>query len=335
MLTISGNITANNLYVSTNSKQHTLMNRTSKDYSLITLKGIAMGAADVIPGVSGGTIAFISGIYEELLNSIKSVNLHSLKLLLSGRFADFWKAINGAFLLSLCTGIAISIISLAKGLKFLLDHYPILVWSFFFGLVVASAIYVAKTITKWSPATILSGIVGIIIAYSITIITPAEANTTYWFIFLSGAIAICAMILPGISGSFILVLMGMYKFILESVSEFKIAVILTFMSGAAIGIVSFSNVLSWLLKKYHNLTISMLSGFMIGSLNKVWPWKEVVETFTDRHGEIKPLVESNVFPGTYEQITGNPAFMLGAIALAIVGFALIFIIENIANKLKK
>lgn len=311
------------------------MKRTAKDYSLITLKGIAMGAADVIPGVSGGTIAFISGIYEELINSIKSVNLVSLKLLFTGKFAEFWKAINGSFLLSLFTGIAISIISLAKGLKYLLDHFPILVWSFFFGLVVASAIYVARTITKWSFSTIISGIAGIIIAYFITILTPAEANTTYWFIFLSGAIAICAMILPGISGSFILVLLGMYKFILESVSEFKIAVVLTFLSGAAIGIISFSNVLSWLLKKYHNLTIALLSGFMVGSLNKVWPWKQVVETFTDRHGEIKPLIEVNVFPGTYEQITGNHAFMLGAIVLAIAGFALIFIIENIANKLKK
>jgi putative membrane protein len=311
------------------------MSRTTKDYSLITLKGIAMGAADVIPGVSGGTIAFITGIYEELINSIKSINVTAIKLLLTGKFGAFWKAINGTFLLSLFLGVGISIISLAKGLKYLLDHHPILVWSFFFGLVIASAIYVAKTITKWNPATILSGIAGIIIAYLITVITPAEANTTYWFIFLSGAIAICAMILPGISGSFILVLLGMYKFILESVSDFKIAVILTFLSGAAIGIISFSNILSWLLKKYHNLTIAMLSGFMIGSLNKVWPWKEVVETFTDRHGEIKPLVESNVFPGTYEQITGNHAFLLGAVVLAIIGFALIFIIENIANKLKK
>jgi putative membrane protein len=312
-----------------------MLKRTVKDYSLVTLKGLAMGAADVIPGVSGGTIAFISGIYEELLNSIKSINLSSLKLLFTGKFADFWKAINGTFLLSLVTGIAISIISLAKGLKYLLDHYPILIWSFFFGLVLASTVYVARTITKWNLSTIVAGIVGTIIAYLITIITPAEANTTYWFIFLSGAIAICAMILPGISGSFILVLLGMYKFILESVSEFKITVILTFLVGAAIGIISFSNVLSWLLKKHHNLTISLLSGFMVGSLNKVWPWKEVVETFTDRHGEIKPLIEENVFPHTYEQITGNQAFVLEAIALAAVGFVLIFIIENIANKLKK
>ncbi len=311
------------------------MNRTAKEYSLITLKGIAMGAADVIPGVSGGTIAFITGIYEELINSIKSVNLSAIKLLFTGKFIEFWKAVNGNFLLSLFTGIAISIISLAKGLKYLLDHYPILVWSFFFGLVVASAIYVARTIPKWNWPTVASGIMGIIIAYFITVITPAEANTTYWFIFLSGAIAICAMILPGISGSFILVLLGMYKFILEAVGNFELAIILTFMAGAAVGIISFSNVLSWLLKKYHNLTIALLAGFMIGSLNKVWPWKEVVETFTDRHGEIKPLIEENILPATYEQLTGNQAFLTGAIVLAVLGFALIFVIENIANRLKK
>jgi putative membrane protein len=311
------------------------MSRTAKDYSIVTLKGIAMGAADVIPGVSGGTIAFISGIYGELLDSIKSINLVALKLLLTGKFAEFWKAINGTFLLSLVTGIAFSIISLAKALKYLLDHYPILVWSFFFGLVVASTIYVARTITKWDFGTVASGSAGIIIAYFITVITPAEANTTYWFIFLSGAIAICAMILPGISGSFILVLLGMSKFILEAVGNFELGVIFTFMAGAAIGIISFSNVLSWLLKKYHNLTISLLSGFMIGSLNKVWPWKKVVETFTDRHGEEKPLIEENILPGTYEQITENQSFIIEAIALAAFGFVLIFIIENIANRLRK
>lgn len=294
-----------------------------------------MGAADVIPGVSGGTIAFITGIYEELINSIKSINLGALKLLLTGKFAQFWKAVNGNFLFSLLTGIAISIISLAKGLKYLLDHYPILVWSFFFGLVVASTIYVARTIPKWKLGTVVSGIAGIIIAYFITIITPAEANTTYWFIFLSGAIAICAMILPGISGSFILVLMGMYKFILEAVGNFEIAIIITFLAGAAIGIISFSNFLSWLLRKYHNLTIALLAGFMVGSLNKVWPWKKVVETFTDRHGEIKPLIEENILPATYEQITGNQSFIFGAIALATFGFILIFLIENIAKRLKK
>ncbi|MFV0589864.1 MAG: DUF368 domain-containing protein [Draconibacterium sp.] len=311
------------------------MNRTAKDYLLLVLKGMGMGAADVVPGVSGGTIAFITGIYEELINSIKSINLKAAKLFFTGKFAEFWKAINGTFLLSVVAGIGISIFSLAKGLEYLLTHYPILVWSFFFGLIVASAIYVARSIKTWNVGTVISGLIGIAIAYAITVISPAEANTAYWFVFVSGMIAICAMILPGISGSFILVLLGMYKFILGAVGDLNITVILTFLVGAAIGIVSFSNVLSWLLKKYHNLTIAMLAGFMVGSLNKVWPWKEVTETIIDRHGELKPIAERNILPGTYEQLTGHEAWMLGAIALAIVGFVLIFVVEGIGKKLKK
>lgn len=308
------------------------MNRTIKEYLMLVLKGMAMGAADVVPGVSGGTIAFITGIYEELINSIKSVNLKTVKLFLSGQFTAFWTAINGTFLMSVFLGIGISVFSLAKGLEYLLNNFPILIWSFFFGLIVASAIYVARTINKWNLGTITAGIIGITVAYLITIISPAEANTSYLFIFISGAIAICAMILPGISGSFILVLLGMYKFILEAVGNLEIAIILTFLVGAVIGIIAFSNVLSWLLKKYHNITIAVLAGFMVGSLNKVWPWKEVKETFIDRHGEIKPLAESNILPGTYEQITGSNALLLGAISLAVVGFALIFVIEGFTKK---
>ncbi len=293
-----------------------------------------MGAADVVPGVSGGTIAFISGIYQELIDSIKSVNVSSLKLLFSGKVKDFWKAINANFLFSVVIGIGISVLSLAKLMKYLLDHQPILIWSFFFGLVIASAIYVAKDIKGWKAGTIISLVAGIAVAYAITVITPAEAHTGYGFIFISGAIAICAMILPGISGSFILVLLGMYKFILGAVSDFNLPVIIVFLSGAVIGIVSFSNVLSWLLKKYYNLTITLLSGFMIGSLNKVWPWKEVVKTFTDRHGEIKPLIEKNVLPGRYLEATGHDSQLVFAVSLAIFGFALIFLIEGITKQIK-
>ncbi len=311
------------------------MNRTAKDYLLLVLKGIGMGAADVVPGVSGGTIAFITGIYEELINSIKAINLKAIKLLLGGKISEFWKAINGTFLVSVLLGIAISIFSLAKGLKFLLDHYPILVWSFFFGLIIASAIYVVRSVNKWEVSNVIAGIAGIIVAYFITIISPAEAHASYWFIFISGAIAICAMILPGISGSFILVLLGMYKFILDAVGNLQLTVLIIFVLGAALGIISFSNVLSWLLKKFHNQTIALLAGFMVGSLNKVWPWKEVTQTFTDRHGEVKPLVEENILPGTYEQITGNNAFLLGAVILAVFGFALIFIIEGLTKPKKK
>lgn len=294
-----------------------------------------MGAADVVPGVSGGTIAFITGIYEELVNSIKSINLKAAKLFFTGKWGSFWKSINGNFLLSVLLGIVISVFSLAKGIKYELDHYPILVWSFFFGLIVASAIYVARTIPKWRVSTVVAGIVGIIVAYYITVISPAEANTSYWFIFLSGSIAICAMILPGISGSFILVLLGMYKFILEAVGNFEIAVLGTFLLGAAVGIIAFSNVLSWLFKKFHNTTIAVLAGFMVGSLNKVWPWKEVTETMIDRHGEIKVVANRNILPGAFEEITGNDSMLVGSIIFAVIGFSLIFIIEGIGKKAKR
>lgn len=310
------------------------MNRTKKEYLLLVLKGMGMGAADVVPGVSGGTIAFITGIYEELINSIKSIDLKALKLLFALQFSAFWKAVNGSFLVSVVLGIGISIFSLAKGLEYLLIHYPILVWSFFFGLIVASAIYVARSIKKWNPGTVISLLAGIVIAYFITVISPVEANTTYWFIFVSGSIAICAMILPGISGSFILVLLGMYQFILGAVGDLRLSVLLTFLLGAAVGIIAFSNVLSWLLRKYHDLTIALLAGFMVGSLNKVWPWKAVTETFIDRHGELRPLVEENILPRSYEQLPGNEAWLAGAIALAIFGFALIFIIEGFTKPKK-
>lgn len=308
------------------------MIKKTRNYPLLILKGMAMGAADVVPGVSGGTIALIAGIYEELIFSIKSINLKALKLLFAGKLAAFWKAINGNFLLSVLLGIVISIFSLSKGLTFLLHHYPILVWSFFFGLIIASAIYVAQTIKTWNVGAVVAGIAGIVIAYFITVISPTEANTSWIYIFFSGVIAICAMILPGISGSFILVLLGMYQFILGAVVDLNIPVLLVFVAGAAIGIIGFSNVLSWLLRKYHTLTIALLAGFMVGSLNKIWPWKEVTESFIDRHGDVTPLAERNILPGTYENLTGNESMIWGAIFFLVVGFVLIFVIEGATKR---
>ncbi|MCF8364621.1 MAG: DUF368 domain-containing protein [Bacteroidales bacterium] len=297
-----------------------------KKYLILTIKGMAMGAADVVPGVSGGTIAFITGIYEELINSIQSINYKSLKLLFTGKIMAFTKAVNLYFLLALVSGIGISVFSLAKLLQYILEKYPELIWSFFFGLIVASAIYVAKQIKIWNISTVISLAAGIVVAYIITEITPAETTEAYWFIFISGAIAICAMILPGISGSFILLLLGKYEFIITAISELKIAVMAVFLAGAGLGIISFSNVLSWLLKKFHNQTIALLAGFMVGSLNKVWPWKKTIETFTDRHGEIKPLIQENVMPFNYE----GDAHLYSAIGLAIIGFIIIFVIERLA-----
>ena len=299
------------------------MNRHLKDYALLMLKGMGMGAADVVPGVSGGTIAFIVGIYEELINSIKSINGHSLKLLLSGKLAAFWKAVNANFLLSIIAGIGISVFSLAKIITYLLVTHPILVWSFFFGLVLASTWFVSKDIKHWNWKTILSFVAGSLMAFFITVATPAETPSNLLFIFLCGAIAICAMILPGISGSFILVLLGKYFYIMEAVKTLNISVILVFMGGAAIGITSFSRVLSFALGKFHDITIAVLAGFMLGSLNKVWPWKETIETYTDSHGVVKPLVEANILPNQ---------FVMEAIGLMIFGFFLVYFIVKLSAK---
>lgn len=302
------------------------MERKLKDYAFLTLKGMTMGAADVVPGVSGGTIAFIVGIYDELINSIKSINGESLKLFFTGKWIAFCKQINAAFLFSIILGIGISIFSLAKVITWLLTDHPVLVWAFFFGLVLASTWFVSKDIKEWNWKTILAFIVGAAVAYYITVATPAETPTNLLFIFLCGAIAICAMILPGISGSFILVLLGKYFFIMEAVKTFNIKIILVFAAGAFIGITTFSRLLSFALKHFRNITLSVLTGFMLGSLNKVWPWKETVQTYVDSHGVVKPLVETNILPNVY---------VWEAAVLMVVGFLLVYLLEKLSAKSAK
>ena len=292
------------------------MERRIKDYAVLTLKGMAMGAADVVPGVSGGTIAFIAGIYDELINSIKSINMHSLKLLFTGKIAAFWKAVNGNFLF----GIAISVFSLAKLITYLLLNEPVLVWSFFFGLVLASTWFVTKDIKGWNWKTVAGFVGGAVIAYYITVATPAETSTNLMFIFLCGAIAICAMILPGISGSFILVLLGKYFYVMEAVKTLDLVVLGVFAFGAALGITSFSRVLSYALKNFRNITLSVLSGFMLGSLNKVWPWKEVEKLVSDGH---EVMIEHNIAPNTE---------VAEAVVLMLIGFILVYVLEKISAK---
>ena len=304
-------------------------------YIVLELKGCAMGMADVVPGVSGGTIAFISGIYEELLDSIRSVDATALRLLLRFRLAEFWRHINGRFLLPVLLGIAVAIFSLARLMTYLLTNHPIAIWSFFFGLIVASALLVARQIGRWDWRTVLAFAVGAAAAWWITVATPAETPDDWWFVMLSGAIAICAMILPGISGAFILLLLGKYQYIMHAVGEFDIPVIAVFVIGAAAGIISFSHLLSWLLKHWHDVTVAVLMGFMVGSLNKVWPWKETVETYLDSHGVAQPLVQNNIAPGTFEQLTGQPSLLVQAILLGIVGFLVIYGIELVARMIVK
>ena len=296
------------------------MERRIKDYAVLTLKGMAMGAADVVPGVSGGTIAFIAGIYDKLINSIKSINMHSLKLLFTGKIAAFWKAVNGNFLFALLLGIAISVFSLAKLITYLLLNEPVLVWSFFFGLVLASTWFVTKDIKGWNWKTVAGFVGGAVIAYYITVATPAETSTNLMFIFLCGAIAICAMILPGISGSFILVLLGKYFYVMEAVKTLDLVVLGVFAFGAALGITSFSRVLSYALKNFRNITLSVLSGFMLGSLNKVWPWKEVEKLVSDGH---EVMIEHNIAPNTE---------VAEAVVLMLIGFILVYVLEKISAK---
>ncbi len=299
--------------------------------AILILKGCAMGMADVVPGVSGGTIAFISGIYEELINSIKSIDLTALRLLLGGKFGAFWSRINGSFLLSVLCGIAIAIFSVAKLMTWLLHRHPIGIWAFFFGLIIASAALVYKQVHRWNLACALALAAGIAAAAWITVASPASTPDQWWFIILSGAIAICAMILPGISGAFILLLLGKYSFIMQAVVDMNIPVLALFACGAVAGIISFSHLLSWLLARYHDLTVSLLMGFMIGALNKVWPWKEVLETYTDSHGALQPLMERNIAPGRFGALTGTDPQVWQAALLALAGFLLIIGLEYLGT----
>ncbi|MDA9968959.1 DUF368 domain-containing protein [Polaribacter sp.] len=305
------------------------MVRKLQDYFVIGLKGMAMGAADVVPGVSGGTIAFISGIYEELLSTISNVNLSLLKTLKTSGIKAAWKQLNGSFLVALFLGIFVSIVSLAKVIKHLLESQPILLWSFFFGLVLASIIYIAKQITDWNFEAFLILIIGAVLAYFITTLNPlVSENSSSLFVFLAGAIAICAMILPGISGSFILVLLGAYKTVLEAINNRDFKTILVFMAGAIVGLLAFSRVLKWLFKNHKNLTLALLTGFIIGSLNKIWPWKETLTWRINSRGVEVPFNQQSISPFSFDE---DPQLIM-AIAFAVLGFVLILGMEKLAIK---
>ena len=306
-----------------------------KQYIGLYLRGVAMGAADVVPGVSGGTIAFISGIYEKLLDSIKSFDLQAIQFLRKLEIKHLWAHVNGTFLLVLLSGIATSIISLAKVITYLMEHQPVPLWSFFCGLIVISTYLVLKEIKKWDLLSGLALLLGTIAAWLITSLTPSSTPEAYWFIFLSGVIAICAMILPGISGSFLLLVMGKYEFILGAVQELNIPVIIVFGLGCVTGILAFSRVVSWLLKHYHNITVAALAGFMIGSINKIWPWKEVIEYRTNSKGEQKPFITENILPEQYATITGEDPHILYGVIFFIVGIVVVYAIDQLAKRIQK
>ena len=303
---------------------------------------MAMGAADVVPGVSGGTIAFISGIYEELIESIDNINFGVFKTLKKEGIKTTWKSINGNFLLALFSGIAISILSLAKAIKWLLHNEPVLLWAFFFGLVLASIIYIGKQISHWNFKVITAIFFSAILSYFITLAEPFASPDSSLYLFFCGFIAIIAMILPGVSGAFILLILGAYETAINTVNNLieglstgnfdllkdallKLAILGV---GAIIGLKVFSRALNWMFKHQKNLTLGILTGFMIGSLNKIWPWKQVLKTRVNSEGLEVTVLDKSILPTNY---SGDSQIIL-VLVLATFGFLLILILERIGNK---
>lgn len=321
------------------------MQRRFLDYLVITFKGIAMGAADVVPGVSGGTIAFISGIYEELLESIDKVNLGVFKVWKQEGLKKAWNSINGNFLLALFFGIAISILSLAKLIKWLLHNESILLWSFFFGLVLASILYIAKQIKGWSAKLVIAIIITSVLSFYITLAEPFASPDNPFYLLFCGFIAIIAMILPGVSGSFILLILGAYQTAIDTINNLRDGLLNGNMQlfrdafinfsllavGAIIGLKVFSKALNWMFKHHKNLTLAILTGFMIGSLNKIWPWKEVLKTRLNSEGEVVTLLDKSISPSSY--VGDNELVM--ALVFIVIGFAAILLLESFGKQKNK
>ena len=307
------------------------------------LKGMAMGMAEVVPGVSGGTIAFITGIYERLLNAIKSIGPEVFSALKTEGIKGAWKALDGNFLLTLGLGMVLGIVLGVFGISWLLEEYPPIVWGFFFGLIIASAIYTGRQIGSWNLSAVAGLVFGAVFAFAITSLSPASGNEALWFVFLSGVIAISALILPGISGSFILLIMGMYTYIvtdtlkgaLKTLAPEKLLVMAVFALGCLTGLATVSRLLSWTFKHYRDITLAVLTGFMLGSLNKIWPWRNAVDWLRDASGAVvmeeglpkKIIRELNVLPADYE---GSP-FIIASVLAVVFGFLLVFLLDRVTS----
>lgn len=291
-----------------------------------------MGAADVVPGVSGGTIAFITGIYDELLHSLKQIGPGAVRVLISEGIGAAWKHVNGSFLLAVFGGILISLKTLAAVIGFCLEQYPLLVWSFFTGLIAASVVLLVRHQRGWGWGETVACVLGAAFVYGISEASPTQLPGEWWILFLGGFVAICAMILPGISGSFILLLVGLYPVVLTAITELDIVALASLGVGCICGLLVFSRFLSWLLDRYHQLTLATLIGFLVGSLNVTWPWKETLETTVDRHGKVIPLVQQNVWPAGFESSTGQDPLIVGAVLLCLLGLFLVLFVEKLSQK---
>ncbi len=293
-----------------------------------------MGAADVVPGVSGGTIAFITGIYDTLLESIRRINPSLLTIWKKEGTKAAFNHINGFFLLALFSGILVSIATLAKLITWLLSTHPIPIWSFFFGLILVSVYHIIRQVEKRDAIRFITLLAGVAFAYSITVLKPLHMEPTMLNTIIAGSIAICAMILPGISGSFILLLIGMYTPVLAAVKGFQIDILALFLTGCVIGLLTFSHLLSWLLRKFRDATLMFLTGLMIGTLPKIWPWKETLTWRTNSKGEQVPLLQHNLSPFEYEHITSQPSQLLIAIVMMFAAIALVLSLEKFADSTK-
>ncbi|MCS6845322.1 MAG: DUF368 domain-containing protein [Caldilineales bacterium] len=299
-----------------------------RDYALLAGRGFLMGSADVVPGVSGGTIAFITGIYQALIEAISAFNVAFVQRLLRLQLREAFAGVPWRFLLALGTGIAAAILTVSHGLSWALEHYPTLVWGFFFGLVSASILVVRRQVKRWTPALIATAVLFTVGMYLLAGLIPAELPHTPLILFLSGALASCAMILPGISGAFILVLVGQYPYVLQAVVDRRIGVLFLVAAGAALGLALASRALKWLFHHYHDVTVAALTGLMLGSLRKVWPWKVTTATQVTSTGEVIPLVQANVLPA------GWSAEVAATIGLALLGFALVLAVEGLAQRVR-
>ncbi|MFV8460536.1 DUF368 domain-containing protein [Vibrio campbellii] len=302
------------------------------NYLSTFFKGMAMGAADVVPGVSGGTIAFITGIYDTLLESIRRINPSVLGLWKREGFKAAFNHINGFFLISLFAGVFTSIATFAKLISWLLVTHPVPLWSFFFGLILVSVFHILKQVEKRDIVRFVFLLLGVAFAYSITVLKPLQMEPTSINILIAGAIAICAMILPGISGSFILLLIGMYGPVLGAVKEFQIDVLALFLAGCVIGLLTFSHVLSWLLRSFRDFTLVFLTGLMIGTLPKIWPWKETISWRINSKGEQVPLIQENLSPFNFEAVTSQPSQLTLAVIMMLVAIALVLGLEKFAER---
>lgn len=295
-----------------------------KEYIIILLKGVAVGVANVIPGVSGGTIALITGIFERLIDSLKSFGLSALKLLLSGKWKLFVEKTDFYFLVTLMVGVVLALVTLARIFDFLFTHYPVYIWSFFFGLILASVFFVGKTVEKWKVATIVSFTVGAVVAVLFTFLTPATQNDGFLYLVLCGVVAVCSMILPGLSGSFVLILLGNYQLIaIDAINNRDIAILFPVAMGAVVGLVAFSHLLSWVFKRYKDQTIALLTGFILGSLGVIWPWKEaIVQLFGEKE---KVIGYHYLWPEM------NLEFVM-ALVLMVLGIVIIYLMESGAKE---